>query len=180
MAILSSNPINEFKAGAGFFTSQHLVARYQLFRAFNRYVYNSGKTMMPVAAAAPAEGLPSIAARVVQLAQPFGFRIYSWAVEREGAKPLLPHPAPQNPDNEIFLEGTVTTQPPDVDASASVHTYFVEGVYVYGLLVPILNGTRYVSGVGAFIDLLRMGGAFYDSTAPDDNVYSPDDFAVVQ
>ena len=37
-----------------------------------------------------------------------------------------------------------------------------------------------VAGVGTFVDLLRMGGALYDSTDPNENVYTPDDFAAVQ
>ncbi len=171
---------NDFLGSAGFFTQEHLIAQYQAFHSRNRYFYTSGLEMMPVAATNPLPGLPVVSQRVVQLAQPFGYRVYSWAVQREAKKPLLPHPAPQNPLNEVLLSARVCPKPPEVDASSSVHTYFVEGVYVYGLLQPILNGIRYVTGLGLVGDQLRMGATPYDVTPADDNVYTPDDFTPMQ
>ncbi len=166
--------------GFGFFSQAHFNAPYQLYRAFSRYSYRSGKVMMPVAAAAPVAGLPSVASRVVQLAQPYGHRLYTWAVERQGAPPLLPDPTSPRPDNEEFLDGDICPYPPVVDATGGIHIYFVEGWYKYGLLVPMLNGSRYVQGTGLLMDVLRAGGTPYDTTSPDANVYTPDSFIPLQ
>ena len=158
-------PDSGFSTAYGFFTPEQYVAPYQLFQSRNRYVYESGLEMMPVAAPAAAAGTQAPASRVVRLAAPFGFRVFAWAVERQGKKPVLPDPTPQDPANEVLLLAEITPSPPDVDASASTHTYFVEGVYVYGLLRPLLNQNT-----------LRMGTTPYDGTSDGENYYGPQDF----
>lgn len=179
-ATIESIENQAFKAGFGFFSSEHFTAPYQLYRAFNRYIYNSGKALMPVAAQGPTGLQGPVKARVVQLAQPYGWRIYKWACERQDAKPVLPHPGEQNPANEVFLDGEVWPHPPALDATGGVHTYFVEGWYRYALLVPLLNGTLNIGSTQPIVDQLRMGATPYDSTSAEENIYTPADFVPMQ
>lgn len=153
----------------GLFTPDQYDAPYTLFESRNRYIYQSGLEMMPVAAAPASTGAQQPRARVVRLAAPFGFRVFTWAACRLGKKPKLPDPAVQDSANEVLLYAEICPSPPELDSSASVHVYFAEGCYVYGLLVPLLNQNP-----------LRMGTTPYDRTSDGDNYYGPQDFQPLQ
>lgn len=112
------------------FAAAHSQAPFQLYTSQNRYSYRSGMYQMPTAGSAG----PSDAAR---LHAPIGRRVYLWAVERKGLKPVLPHPE-TNDDNEELLSAEIVVHPVELDAGR-VPVYFVEGCYVYALYEPRLH-----------------------------------------
>ena len=147
----------------GLFSPDHVANQYQGYPAQNGYSFDSGLAVMPVAGPPTTNGQPT-GCRLVRLHAPVMTRNFPWQVSREGTKPLLPDPAPQN-SNEVLLGWNIAPQPPALDAVGQVHTYQASGEYSYVLVQPLtVPGT------------LRMGATPYDITDANTNVYNSGDF----
>src|SRR5262245_37384915 len=91
-------------------------------------------------------------ARVVRLHADSGQRIYSWMVARKGAKPLLPHPETNDP-NETLLFAEIAFEDPEVHDGAAALVFMVAGTYVYALAEPRLHKNTLRVPVSPYLNL---------------------------
>src|SRR5205823_4980386 len=136
-----TGPADDFSGlypGFTFVSPDNAQGPYQTFVSQNEYVYESGLSQQAVGAAPSPVGVPPVRCRLVQLHAPIGRRVYTWAVERLGQKPTLPHPESDDP-NEVLAEAHVFPRAPELNATATAHVFYAEGVYTYYLLEPFLH-----------------------------------------
>ena len=126
------------------FSQSQLAAPYLHYEVVTDYIYNDGSLAIPVAYTT-GQGQPSgqPAQEIVQVSAPISQRRVSFAIERQGALPVLPSPTVLNA-NENLSKVWTRVFSPKVGADGVTLTYRAIGQYIFDQRVPFFptNGVR--------------------------------------
>jgi hypothetical protein len=128
-----------------------------------RYIYSSGKMVIPIMGEAdyPPTEETSVS---VQVHSPFGFMILFFEMGRIGAQPRLPTPYLKDANVE-FLGGELDVSAPLILTDEVTYVWSASGTYYYRLKRPVWTVEGFKTGVQTI-----------DNTPPDQNVIKATQF----
>lgn len=109
---------------------------YRAYTIRTSYPRASGCLLLPVAGPA---GTP---AHLVDVVAPYGRKVVTWAVIRQGAKPVLPAPESQ----QCLAEATPVFEDSKVLPGGQVRLFYASGTYVYNLALPFTEADSLPTG----------------------------------
>ena len=122
--------VPDITIGRSLFAEDNELAPTRIYDIHISYDTDEGILQMPVA------GGPAANAVIIQACSPYGRKIVDWAVERYGAKPVYPSPAPPS-STQVLKWKRITLQSSVLAPDGTTQIYRATGQFIYYLTVPL-------------------------------------------